>query len=182
MAKKKDTTKLLFLAGIAAAAFYFFRPKTASAADGLPPLPPDDDGEPPAPSPEPPGSPRRDAPPMGQSVQSAINAGKIAVNQLTGQMNAGLIGVQGWDEVGPPPHATPEEAAEVQDAFGVPDGRTPASWIADAAYFGLWPSVDEDDLSVPSAAQRGSGWSPYITVWKALWEQAKAELTPGLNI
>lgn len=186
MAKKPDTTTTIVLAaGAAFAAYFLFKPKTASAksggSDSLPPPPPDDDAGPPESDPLPPGTPKRNAPAMSMSKDQAISAGKSVVENYVNEANI-LISSEiasnlppEWS--GPPPEPTAAEVRVFRELYGIPSNRTIASWITDAAYYGLFG----ENAEVPQEANRGSGWQPYMDVWNTLWSYAKNQLLRGIN-
>jgi len=177
MAKKDNTTTYLLAAAAAAGAFFLFRKKASAAT-----TPPDtfdrpDDTEPPQDDPAPQGTPKRDAPPMQGGQTQATKAGKMVVDTYIDQINAVVLSEMnlGPDHQGPPPEANEAEVAAVRQLFSIPDGRTIASWVTDAAYYGMFKG------NIPAEANRGTGWDPYIAVWKALWKHAKAGLLFGVN-
>jgi hypothetical protein len=175
--KKKSDQNFLILGAVGLAAFLLTRKraKAATPSNGADETPKDDE----APTePElPPGSAKRDAPPL--DVETATAEALAQVRSLARDANEIAIAAMGLDPefAFPPPAAKEAEAQAVREALGVPGSQTIAQWIADQAYFAVTKTAGK----IPNASDRGSGWKKYIDLWNATYEAGRTELLIGLK-
>lgn len=196
----KQTKNLALLAGVGALAYFLSRSKKASASSSTPgkrtpgsdarqpdsgDAPGRDDtspGEPPkdqtpdTEGPLPPGTQKRDAPPMNVEQTTALaledaRARALGANVVTEEL------VMGEDPDFSGPIIVDKSLGEqVAILLGVPGGRTLASWLTDQTYF----EVTKTAGKIPDQSDRGAGWQKYIDLWNRIYDHIVSLLYKGL--
>lgn len=182
MARKNTGGAVAFaaLAGLGAFVLFGRKAKAKKKAGPTPePEEPEEPGEPPTEPPQPPDV-KKDAPPYAFDVvtQYAVETAtaNVYIGRFLGAVNRAAMNMGYTDDPEAVDVLTFLEDPELRDAakqmYGIPSGRTIASYLTDETFFDVYPQAGK----IPAQQNRGTGWSPYINAWKRIWDYTKDQL------
>jgi hypothetical protein len=178
VAKKDSTTPWLLGAG-ALALVYFATRKKADALgevvidDPTADIPPGDD-KPPTDEPLPPTpsgiKKRKNAPhfPYDLPVALGLESGKASGIHIEWTQAVGAAMDANANDTDDP---TPTDIADAKASFGIPKGRTIASYLADVVFDEMYPTIGR----IPAEGNQGKGWQPYIDSWVRTWKYLQTQ-------